>query len=132
MRKSSVDVANRARNLRFERLVRSALLGLPFEIRRRLDNVDIVVEDEPGEDRLDGLGEPDGDVFGLYEGTPLIDRDSSYSMALPDKITIFRKPLQRAFSSPTELAAEIRITVLHELGHHFGFEEERLSELGLE
>jgi predicted Zn-dependent protease with MMP-like domain len=73
----------------------------------------------------------DDSLFGLYEGVPLTERSQAYSLVLPDKITIFRGPLERAFRSPAEIAREVRITVAHELGHHFGFDEDRLAELGL-
>jgi predicted Zn-dependent protease with MMP-like domain len=105
-----------------------ALRRLPAEIRDMLDNVEIVVEDEPRADQL-GSSE-DGKLFGLYEGTPLTARGGDYSMVLPDKITIFRRPIERACATPEEMADEIRVTVVHELAHHFGIEEDRISELG--
>ncbi len=128
MRKSPAQVALRAKRLRFERAVRRAIAGLPEHIQIALDNVEIVVEDEP---RQDQLADSSDELFGLYEGTPLTERGGGYTMTLPDKITIFRGPLERAFDRPDELDHEIRTTVLHELGHHFGFEEARLEELGL-
>jgi predicted Zn-dependent protease with MMP-like domain len=105
-----------------------------------LDNVDIVVEDEPtpqqaarnrARERAE-RPESDGEdgLFGLYEGIPLTERGQGYSMVLPDKITIFRGPLERACRSRQELMREVRITVVHELGHHLGIGEERLEELG--
>ncbi len=94
-----------------------------------LNNVEIVVEDEPTPEQL-GDGEDGDELFGLYEGTPLTARGSDYSLVLPDKITIFRRPLERACQTPEEMADEIRVTVIHELAHHFGIEEDRIADLG--
>ena len=107
-----------------------------------LDNVEVIVEDEPTAEQLAlGCGYPepfesvgdDGEetLFGLYEGVPLTRRGSDYHLVPPDRITIFRGPLERAFRSPQAIAREVRITVVHELGHHLGFEEDRLEALGL-
>lgn len=106
----------------FEEHVRRALDALPDQIRAAMSNVEVVVEDENPE-------EPD--LFGLYVGVPLTERDSGYAGALPDKIEIYRIPLAEEFGhDPALLEEEIRITVLHELGHHFGLDEDRLDELG--
>jgi predicted Zn-dependent protease with MMP-like domain len=107
----------------FEEHVRTALDSLPPELARALDNVAVVVEAEHPEDP---------DLFGLYEGVPLPERSSADSGRLPDRIAIYRVPLEETFSDPAELEREIRITVLHELAHYFGFDEERLAELGYE
>jgi predicted Zn-dependent protease with MMP-like domain len=130
-----------ARRQRFERLVARALDGLPPEVVAMLDNVEVIVEDEPTVEQLAlGGGYPDhradwqGDddtLFGLYEGVPLTRRGSDYHLVPPDRITIFRGPLERAFASPQAIAREVRVTVMHELGHHLGFEEDRLADLGL-
>jgi predicted Zn-dependent protease with MMP-like domain len=97
--------------MRFEEHVTRALDELPPHLAKALENVAVVVEDEaPG----------DPDLFGLWESHEY----------LPDKITIFRKPLAAAFPDPAELEEEIRITVLHELAHYFGIDEDRLDELG--
>jgi predicted Zn-dependent protease with MMP-like domain len=106
---------------RFEEHVRAALDSLPPELARALENVAVVVEDENPDDP---------DVFGLYHGVPLPERGSGYSGALPDKISIYRLPLEDEFEDPAELEEEIRITVLHELAHYFGIDEDRLAELG--
>ena len=106
----------------FEEHVRRALDSLPPELARGLENVAVVVEDQNPEDP---------DLFGLYEGTPLPDRtDAAVAGALPDRIAIYRVPLEESFPDPAELEEEIRITVLHELAHYFGIEEDRLEELG--
>ncbi len=117
----------RIQRLRFERLVARVLDGLPADIQALLDNVSVVVQDEPAADQL---SDADETLFGLYEGVPRTERGGDYSMMLPDKITIFRGPIERACVSPEEMAAEVRITVIHELGHHLGLDEDRLTELG--
>jgi len=105
----------------FEQLVRSAIEALPAQFRDRLSNVEIVIEDSPGNDRL----------LGHYHGVPLTDRGMGYSGFLPDKITIYRLPLERRARTPEELAEQVRVTVWHEIAHHFGIDDDRLRELGL-
>ncbi len=119
-----------ARRRQFERLVQRALDDLPDGILSMLDNVDVVIEDEPGDTDQAGGQSEGGELFGLYLGVPRTERDSSYSMVLPDKITLFRGPLERSCGSPAELAREVRVTVVHELGHHLGLDEDQLEELG--
>ena len=109
-------------NTPFEDHVRAALDGLPPGIAAALDNVAVVVEDENADDP---------DLFGLYHGVPLPERGDT-SGQLPDKISIYRLPLEESFPDPDELEREIRITVLHELAHYFGLDEARISELGYE
>ena len=106
----------------FDDHVKAALDSLPPRLAAALDNVAVVVEDEHPDDP---------DLFGLYEGVPLPER-GDMAGALPDRITIFRLPLEDEFADPQELEREIRITVLHELGHYFGLDEDRLAELGYE
>jgi predicted Zn-dependent protease with MMP-like domain len=114
----------------FERLVAESLDLIPEELRRHVSNVQIVVENEPAEELLDDLDVPlDETLFGLYEGTPLTERGTEYS-GLPDRIIIFRKPLLEEFENPAELRREIARTVVHEIAHHFGIDDERLTELG--
>ena len=100
--------------------VRAALDELPPHIAEALQNVAVVVEDENAEDP---------DLLGLYHGVPLPER-GDMAGALPDKISIYRIPLEESFPDPGELREEIRITVLHELAHYFGLDEERIAELG--
>jgi predicted Zn-dependent protease with MMP-like domain len=108
--------------MEFEDHVRRAVDSLPPELRRAMSNVEILVEDENPEDP---------DLFGLYLGIPLVERDSHYAGVLPDKIAIYRLPLEEEFGDdPDVLEEEIRITVLHEIAHHFGIDEDRLAELG--
>jgi predicted Zn-dependent protease with MMP-like domain len=127
MRNPAQMRVERARRRRFERLVAEALDGLPEPVLAMLDNVDVVVEDEPTAEQLGG----EESLFGLYQGVPLTQRDTAYSMVLPDKITVFRGPLERAYRNRLEMVRQVRITVLHELAHHVGFDEDRLDEIGL-
>ncbi len=113
----------------FYELVESALEGLPTELAELLDNVAIVVEDWP-EYSTPLVDVKEGDVlYGLYEGIPLTERTAGYYGFLPDKITIFRGPLERDFRQD-ELEDQVRITVVHEIAHYFGFGEDRIKELG--
>ena len=106
----------------FEALVEEALEALPDELRRFMSNVAIVVEDEP----------PDGrPLLGLYQGLPLTRRGSSYAGVPPDKITIYRAPLERLYGrDPDRLRREVQHVVVHEIAHHFGISDDRLRELG--
>ena len=104
----------------FEDHVRAALDELPPNLASALTNVAVIVEDENPEDP---------DLFGLYHGVPLPERGDMAGMP-PDTISIYRIPLEDSFPDPEELREEIRITVLHELAHYFGLDENRLAELG--
>jgi predicted Zn-dependent protease with MMP-like domain len=115
---------------RFQQIVEESLAGIPEPFRRALDNVHVVVEDWPTAEQLASVGLPeDGVLFGLYEGTPLPERGLEPPL-LPDRITLFQGPLQEACATEEELREEVRRTVLHELGHYFGLDEDRLEELG--
>jgi predicted Zn-dependent protease with MMP-like domain len=109
-----------SRLVTFEDQVAAALDELPGHLAAALENVAVVVEDENAEDP---------DLFGLYHGVPLPERGDVSGM-LPDKISIYRIPLEESFRDPVELREEIRITVLHELAHYFGLDEDRIAELG--
>lgn len=116
---------------KFEALVAQALLSIPEEIRARMDNVGIVVEEWPEENHYAQVElEPGETLFGLYEGVPLIDRGIVADPLLPDKITIFQGPLESECQTNEEIAEEIRKTVVHEIAHHFGIDEARLADLG--
>jgi len=106
----------------FEDQVRAALDSLPPQIAAALENVAVVVEDENPDDP---------DLFGLYHGVPLPERGDMAGL-LPDTISIYRIPLEESFPDPAELRDEVRITVLHELAHYFGLDEERIAQLGYE
>ena len=106
---------------RFEEYVQEALDSLPADLRGRVSNVEIVVEDEPT---------PGQRLLGLYQGVPLTRRGSHYGAVLPDKITIYRGPLERLYGrEPETLRREVRRVILHELAHHFGISDERLIEI---
>lgn len=98
--------------------MRKALAGLPEEFRSRLENVVVLIEEEPPEDMPETLG--------LYEGVPLTER-SLDSITLPDRITLFKRPIERACRTEEEIEAEVRLTVLHEVGHFFGLEEAQME-----
>ena len=106
----------------FEGLVNRALDEIPDELAQLISNVVVLVEDEPPED--------DPTLLGLYDGVSLTDRNGDYGMVLPDRIFIFRGPLLRMCEDEEDLAEEVRITVVHEVAHHFGIDDDRLHDLG--
>lgn len=115
----------------FERLVERALDGLPEPLHQLLESVAIVIEDEPTpEQTRDARGARHG-LYGLYEGTPLIEYAAD-QVPFPNKITLFRLALEEDFPQPGELADEVRRTVVHELAHHAGFDEQRLRDMNFE
>lgn len=115
----------------FEQLVRQALDSIPDSLLQRLDNVDIVVEDAPTREQLVGSGIEEGNLLlGLYEGLPLTER-YDYGMALPDKITLFQAPIESICDTDEEIEREVRVTVVHEIAHHFGIDDDQLHELGI-
>jgi len=105
---------------------------LPRRFREQLRNVEFVVEERPSIEllRAEGLDPRCDTLYGLYQGVPLPDRSSLDPPLLPDKITIFAEPLMQDFPDPEALREEIRITVLHEIAHYFGMDEEELEDLG--
>jgi predicted Zn-dependent protease with MMP-like domain len=107
----------------FEEHVRAALDELPPHLAAALENLAVVVEEEHPDDP---------DLFGLFQGVPLTERSSAAPAGPPNKISIYRRPLEETFAHADELQEEIRITVLHELAHYFGIDEARLTELGYE
>jgi predicted Zn-dependent protease with MMP-like domain len=106
---------------RFEELVGDALDLIPPALAQAIDNVVILVEAKHPEDP---------ELLGLYCGTPLTERDTAYAGALPDTITIYREPLLEICDTEADVVEEVAITVIHEVAHHFGIEEDRLHELG--
>ncbi len=118
---------------KFAQLVEEGLALIPAELRQHIDNVGIVIEDEPSLELLDDLNIPDDEtLYGLYTGTPLTERAVEGEPLLPDKIVIYRRPLLEDFDDPDEIRREIARTVIHEIAHHFGIDEQRLAELGWE
>jgi predicted Zn-dependent protease with MMP-like domain len=115
--------------LTFERLVEEALDSLPPDIAARMENVEVVIEDEPPLDAIAGL--PRGStLLGLYHGIPLTQRGMYYDRVLPDKISIYRGPIERMAGTPRGIREQVRKTVIHEIAHHFGIDDTRLRELG--
>jgi predicted Zn-dependent protease with MMP-like domain len=115
---------------KFEELVVAVISGLPAEFQELMDNVDIIVEDWPTRTQLRAVGlRNKDDLLGLYEGTPRTNRGQNYNLVLPDKITIFQKPLESQCKSLNELRQEIANTVKHEIAHYFGIDDERLREI---
>jgi len=122
-----------AAHVGFDRLVDRAIASIPPQFRRALDGVAIVIADEPSREqrRENGLG-PDETLYGLYEGVPLDEWGGDW-IPVPTRIILFRLPLEDDFPHPDDLADEVRITLLHELAHHLGIEDEdRLRELGID
>lgn len=107
----------------FEDAVRDALDEIPEELAERMDNVVVLVEDDAPDD--------DPELLGLYEGVPLTERDLMWAAgALPDRITIYRRPTLAICETREEVVEEVVVTVVHEIAHHFGIDDDRLHELG--
>ncbi len=115
----------------FERLVHQALATVPEQFGKYLENVDVIVEDWPLPDQLAGHLVDDEDLLlGLYEGVPLTER-ADYLTVLPDRITIFQKSIEAICETNEQIVDEVRVTVVHEIAHHFGIDDARLEELGV-
>jgi predicted Zn-dependent protease with MMP-like domain len=114
---------------KFEELVNEGIKAIPEKFLEKLDNVEIVIEDEPTPYQLSKLRARKGSfIFGLYEGVPQTKR-GNYGQVLPDKITIFQKPIERIASSEKEIKEIVKNTVWHEIAHHFGLDERRVREV---
>ena|SRR5437867_2126764 len=114
----------------FEKLVRAAIRELPEEFRKKLQNVAIIVEDYPSEELIERMGLPPGDtLFGLYEGVPLTERGFSEPLH-PDRILIFQRAIEDECDSPEEIKEELKVTVVHEVAHFFGIDDDYLEEIG--
>ena len=125
-----VTGAMRLRRREFNELVRQAVQELPREVVRHLENVAVLVEDRARRGHMAGLGEQHPyDLFGLYVGVPLTDREGG-PPPMPDTITLFQRPIEASCSSREEVVREVRITLLHEVGHYLGLGEEDLERLG--
>ncbi len=120
------------RHRRFDELVDEALATIPMPFAAALDEVAIVIADEPTPEQLRANGLPDDDtLYGIYEGVARTEYGADW-IAVPNTITLFRLPLEADFADPEELADEVWITVVHELAHHLGIDDERLHELGVD
>ncbi|MFL5726338.1 MAG: metallopeptidase family protein [Chloroflexota bacterium] len=131
-RRGSRHAARVRSHVPFERLVDRALAGIPPPFRDHLRQVAIVIDDEPTADQLASNGmDPDESLYGIYEGVPITEYGADW-VALPNRITLFRLPLEEDFPDPDDLADEVRTTVIHELAHHLGIDDDRLGELGID
>jgi predicted Zn-dependent protease with MMP-like domain len=120
------------RHVGFERLVERALAAIPMPFAAALSEVAVVIEDEPsGDHRRENDLHEDDTLYGLYEGTPKTEWGADW-VAAPNKITLFRLPLEEDFPDPDDLEEEVRLTVIHELAHHLGIDDDRLEALGLD
>ena len=114
----------------FERLVERAIARLPRSFREKLENIAVVIEDWADEETLDEMGiEPPDTLYGLYRGTDLTRRDTGYGNVLPDVITIYQGPIQEDADSLEDMGTLVQDTVVHEIGHYFGLDDDRLEEL---
>ncbi|MGI2335758.1 MAG: metallopeptidase family protein [Dehalogenimonas sp.] len=111
----------------FSELVAQALDNLPEAFLELLDNVEITVDDYP--DRYQLQGDDQMSLLGLYEGVPLTERGAHYNLVLPDKITLFQKPIEAICSSDAEIIAQVEETVRHEVAHHFGLSDDELDRI---
>jgi predicted Zn-dependent protease with MMP-like domain len=114
----------------FERLVAEAVNLIPRRFRREMKNLALVVEDEPSADLLDDMEmEPGDSLYGLYQGTPLPERTWGFGNNLPDRITIFQRPIEEDCDDEDEMRKMIGETLIHEVGHYFGMSEEQIEEI---
>ena len=114
----------------FERLVAEALASIPRRFKNAMQNIAIVVEDEPSQELLDEMEiEPPDTLLGLYQGTPLTERTWGYGNALPDRVLIFQGPHERDAEDEDDLVVSIGETLIHEIGHYFGMSEEEIEEI---
>ena len=113
---------------RFQQLVDEALETIPEDFRDAMQNIAIVIEDEPSPEQLDEVGiEPPDTLLGLYEGTPLTERQWAHGNTLPDKITLFQGPIEDASDDEDDVVVAIGETLIHEIGHYFGLSEEEIE-----
>jgi predicted Zn-dependent protease with MMP-like domain len=116
----------------FEILVAEALDSLPDEVLGWLDNVAVIVAEQPTRGQLAQAGlRPGGLLFGLYVGVPKTSRGFTYGEIVPDKIVIFQRPIEQVCRTPFQVREQVRRTVLHEIGHHFGLDEDQLRSAGV-
>jgi len=115
---------------KFEQLVAEAITLIPKRFRREMRNIAIVVEDEPSAELLEEMEiEPPDSLYGLYQGTPLTERTSSYGNTLPDRVTLFKTPIEEDCDDEDDVRAVIGETLIHEVGHYFGLSEEEIEEI---
>ena len=115
----------------FETIVARALDGLPEEVLAAMENLEVTIEDEPSEDVRVEFGLADDEtLFGIYQGMPLVERGVTDQPLLPDRIVIYQTPLEESFERTEDLIDEIRRTVIHEVAHYLGMDEDQIEELG--
>ena len=110
----------------FETLVERSLKRLPRKFRDELENIAIEVEEEPPQEVLDDMGIEDGALYGLYQGVPLTEREWNFGNVLPDRIVIYQRPIERDARNDDDLEEIVLDTVMHEIGHYFGFDDDPL------
>jgi predicted Zn-dependent protease with MMP-like domain len=113
----------------FEKLVQNSLRRLPRRFKQKLYNIAVEIEDHPSSALLKDMGIESGTLFGLYQGVPLTEREWNYGNVLPDRIVIYQRPIEAAASSSEEIEEIVRDTVMHEIGHYFGFSDYELDEM---
>ncbi len=113
----------------FEILVQNSLRQLPRRFKRKLANISVVVEDHPSQELLNDMGIKHGTLFGLYQGVPLTQRGWNYGNMLPDRIVIYQRPIESVAASPEQIEKIVLDTVIHEIGHYFGFTDKELREI---
>jgi predicted Zn-dependent protease with MMP-like domain len=113
----------------FEKLVQHSLQRLPRRFKQKIKNISIEIEDNPSAALLSDMKIQSGTLFGLYQGVPLTEREWNYGNMLPDRIVIYQRPIEVAASSPDEIETIVLDTVMHEIGHYFGFGDEELHRI---
>lgn len=113
----------------FEKLVQNSLRRLPRRFKQKMENITIEIEDHPSPALLRDMGIESGTLFGLYQGVPLTEREWNYGNVLPDRIVIYQQPIEAAASSSERIEEIVRDTVMHEIGHYFGFSDSELYEM---
>jgi predicted Zn-dependent protease with MMP-like domain len=110
----------------FEKLVQNSLRRLPRRFKQKMENITIEIENHPSPALLRDMGIESGTLFGLYQGVPLTEREWNYGNVLPDRIVIYQRPIEAAASSSEGIEEIVRDTVMHEIGHYFGFADDEL------
>jgi predicted Zn-dependent protease with MMP-like domain len=113
----------------FEILVQHSIRQLPRRFKQKLVNISVEVEDRPSQQLLNDMGIRSGTLFGLYQGVPLTKREWNYGNMLPDRIVIYQHPIESVAASPEEIEKIVQDTVIHEIGHYFGFSDKELREI---
>ena len=116
----------------FEILVQNSLRKLPKKFKKKLANISVEVEDLPSRELLNDMGIRSGTLLGLYQGVPLTKRGWNYGNMLPDRIVIYQRPIERIASAPEQIEKIVQDTVIHEIGHYFGFTDKELREIETE